>query len=73
VTTSGYPAPSLTHSVLPDDLKWANAGDGRATIWGTPKAAAKGVIKVWLRASNAIGARRQLLIISVGRLPSTNS
>jgi hypothetical protein len=65
VTTSGYPVPSLTHSVLSDGLKWANDGGGKAIISGTPRATAKRGIKVWVRAANAIGARRQLLIISV--------
>jgi hypothetical protein len=57
--------PSLTHSVLSDGLKWANDGGGKAIISGTPRATAKRGIKVWVRAANAIGARRQLLIISV--------
>jgi hypothetical protein len=67
VKASGYPAPVLSHSVLPDGLKWVKEGDGEAIIWGTPRAAAKGVFKVWLRAFNAMGTGRQLLIISVRR------
>jgi hypothetical protein len=67
VTTSGYPVPTLTHSALSDGLKWANDGRGKATIWGTPLAAAQAVIKVWLRAANSLGTRHQVLIIRVQR------
>jgi hypothetical protein len=65
VRASGYPPPQLTHSPLPDGLKWVANGPGSAHISGRPNAAAVGVHRVIITAENAFGIARQPLTITV--------
>ncbi len=70
VATSGHPAASLSHSALPRGLRWAESGHGGAVISGKPNAAAAGLTRVSLRASNKGGSSRQVLTITVAAAPT---
>jgi hypothetical protein len=70
VATSGYPAVSLSHSALPRGLRWAESGHGGAVISGKPSAAAAGMTRVSLTASNEGGSSRQVLTITVAAAPT---
>ncbi|HXW80656.1 MAG TPA: putative Ig domain-containing protein [Acidimicrobiales bacterium] len=65
VKTAGYPHPSLTHSSLPAGLKWANNGNGTATISGIPGAKDIGIHHITITASNSSGKNSQVLKLTV--------
>ena len=67
VRASGYPVPRLTDPTLPSGLKWADNGNGTATIWGIPAAAAAKTTRVALSAANVVGHAEQVLTITVDR------
>ena len=67
VSASGYPAPSLADPVLPKGLRWADDGNGTATISGVPSTLAAGKTEVPLTAANAVGNAKQMLTITVDR------
>ena len=61
VTTTGYPAPSITESgALPSGLTFTDKGDGTGTIAGTPAAGTAGSYPVTLSATNSSGSRSTL-------------
>ena len=68
VTTTGYPAPTVTESgALPSGLTFTEAGNGTATIAGTPAAGTTGSYPVSLSAANASGSTATLaLTLTVG-------
>ncbi|MGN6427265.1 MAG: beta strand repeat-containing protein [Leifsonia sp.] len=76
IATTGRPAPSpitLT-GTLPSGLAFADAGDGTATISGTPAAGSGGVVTVTLSAANGIGAAAtQSVAITVLEAPRITS
>lgn len=56
ITTTGYPAPSLSYSPagsLPSGLLFVDHGNGTATISGTPTGS--GLFSFWVKASNGVG------------------
>jgi hypothetical protein len=65
VTTSSYPHPSLTHTGLPAGLKWANNGNGTATISGAVGTKAIGVHHITITANNSYGKSSQVLKLTV--------
>ncbi len=65
VRTAGYPRPSLTHTVLPAGLKWANNGNGTATISGRPTPGAVGLHRVTVSAKNPYATTSVVLMINV--------
>ena len=73
VSASGYPFPNLSHSTLPNGLRWTDQASGKATIWGVPVASAAGTTKVKLTASNIMGSTSQVLAVSVQRPPALGS
>ena len=73
VTASGYPFPNLSHSALPNGLRWTDQASGKATIWGVPVASAAGPTKVKLTASNIMGSTSQVLTVSIQRPPALGS
>ena len=70
VAASGYPFPKLSHSALPNGLRWTDEANGKASIWGVPLASSAGTTQVKLTASNAMGSSKQVLAISVERPPA---
>lgn len=58
VTATGFPVPTIgqTGDALPDDLLYADNGDGTGTISGTPIAGSNGSYALVFTATNGIGA-----------------
>jgi PKD repeat protein len=70
VTATGDPAPMITRSGrLPSGVKFADDGDGTATISGTPAGSAGGVYPLTLTARNKYGAATQAFTLTVTRVP----
>ena len=65
VKTAGYPPASFSHTALPAGLKWAGAGNGTATISGTPTATAVGVHHITITARNSYGKASMVLKLTV--------
>jgi hypothetical protein len=71
VTTTGDPAPKITKTgVLPAGVRFADNGDGTATISGTPAKAAAGVYPLTLTARNKNGTATQAFTLTVTRAPA---
>jgi len=68
VTTTGYPAPSITESgTLPSGLTFTDHGDGTAAISGTPASGTAGSYPVTIAASNSSGSTASLVVtVTVG-------
>jgi len=63
VTTTGYPAATITETgTLPGGLTFTAAGDGTATIAGTPAAGTAGSYPVTITATNASGSTATLTV-----------
>ena len=62
ITTTGYPAPTLTDngSALPAGLSFTDNGNGTGTISGTPAAGSQGTYLVTVSATNASGSTATL-------------
>jgi hypothetical protein len=61
VTTTGYPAPSITESgTLPSGLTFVDNGNGTGTISGTPASGTGGTYPVTISATNASGSTAAL-------------
>lgn len=70
ITTAGFPAPSLTLSgALPDGVAFLDAGDGTATLSGTPLAGEGGAYDVVIVASNSIDSASQPFTLTVAEPP----
>ncbi|WP_217177050.1 immunoglobulin domain-containing protein [Streptomyces sp. AC495_CC817] len=65
VTTTGLPAGALTASGLPGWLTFADAGDGTATLTGTPALADAGEVEVAISVDNGFGTDSLTLRITV--------
>jgi hypothetical protein len=65
VTTSGYPAPSLSYSgILPRGLRIVSPGKGTATVSGTVTAS-PGIYLLTFSAGNTVGTVRQTFTLTV--------
>ncbi|MVA74523.1 hypothetical protein GC722_00505, partial [Auraticoccus sp. F435] len=86
VTTTGYPAPRLTVTgELPEGVSFTDAGDGTATLSGTPAAGTAGTYPLTVTADNtpaaeprgvavmAVGVTTQQLVLTVQQLPAFTS
>jgi hypothetical protein len=78
VTTSGYPAPTLTKTgALPAGVTFVNNGDGSATVAGTPTTG--GLFTVKVTAKSSAGTTTQSIAIKITaspvftRIPTTKS
>ena len=74
VTTAGYPPPKITErGSLPRGLRFADTGNGTATIAGCPSRATVGVHRLTLTATNSVGTTNQRFTLRVvktsGQLP----
>jgi beta-glucosidase len=66
VTTTGFPAPSLTESgALPTGVSFTDNGNGTATIAGTPAAGTQGTYPLTITASNGLTPATQTLTLTV--------
>jgi YVTN family beta-propeller protein len=71
VTATGDPAPKITRTGrLPSGVRFADYGDGTATISGTPRNAAAGVYPLTLTARNKNGTATQAFTLTVTRAPA---
>ncbi|HSZ31003.1 MAG TPA: putative Ig domain-containing protein [Pseudonocardiaceae bacterium] len=71
VTTTGDPAPSIARTGrLPSGVRFADNGDGTATISGTPRETAAGVYPLTLTARNKYGTGTQAFTLTVTRAPA---
>jgi len=73
VTTTGYPAASITTGGLPAGLSLVSHGDGTATLGGTPAANTGGVYNITLMASNSAGNAMQAFTLTVLQTPAITS
>ena len=71
VTTTGDPAPRITRTGrLPSGVRFADNGDGTATLSGTPAQSAAGVYPLTLTARNKNGTATQAFTLTVTRAPA---
>jgi YVTN family beta-propeller protein len=71
VTTTGDPIPRITRTGrLPSGVRFADHGDGTATISGTPAGSAGGVYRLTLTARNKNGTATQAFTLTVTRAPA---
>ncbi len=74
VTSSGYPAPSLSEiGTLPKGLHFTTNGGGTATISGTPGPDTGGVYPIRIGAVNTAGSTTQTFTLTVGQAPAITS
>ncbi|WP_223692683.1 beta strand repeat-containing protein [Leifsonia poae] len=75
VTTTGFPAPTLTISpaVLPTGLTFTDKGNGTATITGAPAAGTGGSYSFVITAQNVVSTTTQTLTLNVRQSPSFTS
>ncbi|MGA3221420.1 MAG: putative Ig domain-containing protein, partial [Acidimicrobiales bacterium] len=64
ITTTGYPAPTLTETAgtLPTGLVFTDNGNGTGTISGTPATGTQGTYPVTLSATNSSGSTASLVV-----------
>jgi hypothetical protein len=68
IAATGTPAPVLSlDSVLPAGLTFADAGDGTATISGTPAAGTAGTHNFYVRATNVAGEDMQYFNLTIAK------
>jgi YVTN family beta-propeller protein len=74
VTTTGDPAPRITRTGrLPSGVRFADNGDGTATLSGTPAHSAAGVYPLTLTARNKNGTATQAFALTVTRAPALST
>ena len=74
VTTSGYPAPSLTESgAFPSGVTFKDNGNGTATLAGTPAAGTGGAYPLAITATNGTGHATQSFTLRVAQAPRITS
>jgi hypothetical protein len=74
VTTTGFPAPSLTKKgTLPSGVTFAGNGNGTATISGNPKATQGGTYVITITASSDQGTVTQAFTLTVNQAPAITS
>jgi autotransporter-associated beta strand protein len=73
VTTTGFPVPSITSSVLPSGVSLKDNGNGTATLSSTA-AAAQGIYTFTITGQNGVGsAATQTFTLTIGAPPSFTS
>lgn len=71
ITSSGLPVSALAASALPSWLSFTDAGDGTASLIGTPTLSDTGAIEVTVTADNGFGTAETTIDITVvGALPA---
>jgi large repetitive protein len=75
VTTTGYPAPSLSETgALPSGVTFHDNGNGTATLAGTPAANSGGTFAFTITANNGIGSNAtQNFTLTVNQAPGITS
>jgi hypothetical protein len=75
VTTTGFPAPSLSMSSgsLPAGVSFTDNGNGTATLSGTPAAATGGTYALTIKAQNGSGSTSQNFALMVDQAPAITS
>ena len=74
ITTTGYPAPSLTKTgALPSGVTFTDNGNGTATISGNPRATAGGTYIDTITAKNNQGTVTQAFTLTVDQAPAITS
>ena len=74
MTTTGTPAPTLTHAgTLPPGITFTAGTNGTATLSGTPTAAAKGLYPLTFTAKNSTGTASQAFTLTVANPPAFSS
>ena len=75
VTTSGFPAPSLSETgALPSGVTFTDNGNGTAKLAGTPAAGTGGTYSISIKAHNGIGSdATQTFILTVDQAPAITS
>jgi putative Ig domain-containing protein len=75
VTTTGFPAPSLTETgALPTGVTFKDNGNGAATLSGTPAAGTGGTYAITIKAHNGIGTdASQSFTLTVDETPAITS
>jgi large repetitive protein len=75
VTTSGFPAPSLTESgTLPSGVSFKDNGNGTGTLSGTPASGTNGTYTIMFTASNGVGSNAtQSFVLTVNNAPVITS
>ena len=76
VTTSGFPAPSLTRGgvALPAGILFVDNGNGTGTLSGTPAAGTGGTYAITFTATNTVGATApQAFTLTVNQPPAITS
>ena len=75
VTTTGYPAPSLTETgALPTGVTFVDNKNGTATLAGTPAAGTGGTYSLTIKAHNGIGTdATQTFTLTVDQAPAFTS
>jgi hypothetical protein len=75
VTTSGFPAPSLTETgAMPSGVTFVDNHNGTATLAGTPAANTGGAYSISIKAHNGIGTdATQSFTLTVNQTPSITS
>ncbi len=75
VTTTGYPAATITRSgTLPAGVTLTAGGNGTATLTGTPSASMAGrSFSITFTATNSAGSTRQTFALNIARAPSFTS
>ncbi len=73
VTTTGFPAATISTSGLPSSLTLVSHGDGTATLSGTPASNTGGIYNLTLTASNSAGNAMQAFTLTVLQSPAITS
>jgi Putative Ig domain len=75
VTTTGFPAPSLTETgALPSGVTFVDNGNGTAKLSGTPAAATGGTYSITIKAHNGSGTdATQTFTLTVDQAPAITS
>ena len=76
VTTTGFPAPSITRggSALPSGVTFTNNGDGTGTLSGSPAAGTGGTYAITFTATNTAGSSSaQTFTLTVRQTPAITS
>ena len=73
VTTTGYPAATITAGGLPSGLGIASTGSGKASITGTPAPGTSGVYTVTITAIGSGSPATQQVTLTVDQAPTITS